>query len=76
LLRRYERWRKGDNLIMMGSMDVLNKTFGIQSREVAGLRSAGMSWVNRSELLRNYFNRYAMGLRDDLPSLAQGKPCW
>ncbi|WP_374086937.1 UbiH/UbiF/VisC/COQ6 family ubiquinone biosynthesis hydroxylase [Methylomicrobium lacus] len=76
LLRRYERWRKGDNLIMMGSMDVLNKAFGIQSSEVAGLRSAGMSWINRTALLKNIFNRYAMGQRDDLPTLAQGKPCW
>jgi 2-octaprenylphenol hydroxylase len=75
-LRRYERWRKGDNLIMMGSMDVLNKAFGIQSREVAELRSTGMRWINQAGLLRNYFNRYAMGLRNDLPSLAKGKACW
>ncbi|MEC4750234.1 UbiH/UbiF/VisC/COQ6 family ubiquinone biosynthesis hydroxylase [Methylomicrobium sp. Wu6] len=76
LLRRYERWRKGDNLIMMGSMDVLNRTFGIQSAELTGLRSAGMRVINHTELLKSYFNRYAMGLRDDLPSLAKGKPCW
>jgi 2-octaprenylphenol hydroxylase len=75
-LRRYERWRKGDNLIMMGSMDALNKAFGIQSREVAELRSTGMNWINRAGLLKNYFNRYAMGLRDDLPSLAKGRACW
>jgi 2-octaprenylphenol hydroxylase len=75
-LRRYERWRKGDNLIMMGSMDALNKAFGIQSREVAELRSTGMNWINQTGLLKNYFNRYAMGLRDDLPSLAKGRACW
>ena len=76
LLRRYERWRKGDNLIMMGSMDVLNKAFGIHSTEMAGLRSAGMNWINRNVLIKNLFNHYAMGLRDDLPSLAKGKACW
>lgn len=75
-LRRYERWRKGDNLIMMGSMDVLNKAFGIQNAGLGGLRSTGMRWVNRAGLLKSYFNRYAMGLRDDLPSLARGKDCW
>jgi 2-octaprenylphenol hydroxylase len=75
-LRRYERWRKGDNLIMMGSMDALNKAFGIQSREVAELRSKSMDWINQTGLLKNYFNRYAMGLRDDLPSLAKGRTCW
>jgi 2-octaprenylphenol hydroxylase len=76
LLRRYERWRKGDNLIMMGSMDALNKVFGIRASGLSELRSAGMGWVDRAGLLKNYFNRYAMGLRDDLPSLAEGKDCW
>lgn len=76
LLRRYERWRKGDNLIMMGSMDALNKVFGSRTAGLSELRSAGMGWVDRAGLLKNYFNRYAMGLRDDLPSLAKGKDCW
>jgi 2-octaprenylphenol hydroxylase len=75
-LRRYERWRKGDNLIMMGSMDALNKAFGIHNAGLAGLRSTGMRWIDRAGVLKNYFNRYAMGLRDDLPSLAKGKNCW
>jgi 2-octaprenylphenol hydroxylase len=76
LLRRYERWRKGDNLIMMMSMDVLNKTFGIRQDAVAALRSEGMNLISSSASLRNLFNRYAMGLRDDLPALAKGHPCW
>jgi 2-octaprenylphenol hydroxylase len=76
LLRRYERWRKGDNLTMMGSMDALNKIFGIQSAGMAELRSTGMRWIDRTDMLKRYFNRYAMGLRDDLPSLAKGKDCW
>lgn len=75
-LRRYERWRKGDNLIMMSSMDALNKAFGVRHTELGSLRSAGMDWINQTPLLKNYFNRYAMGLRDDLPLLARGKPCW
>jgi 2-octaprenylphenol hydroxylase len=76
LLRRYERWRKGDNLLMMGGMDALNKIFAIRTAGLSELRSAGMGWVDRVGLLKNYFNRYAMGLRDDLPSLARGKDCW
>jgi len=75
-LRRYERWRKGDNLVMMSSMDVLNKTYGVSSQPLVGLRSAGMNWVNNSALVKAYFNRYAMGLRDDLPKLAKKQICW
>ena len=71
LLRQYERWRKGDNLAMMSSMDVINKMYTAQNEGFRQLRGSGMSWVNHSAWLKNYFNRYAMGLRDDLPELAR-----
>ncbi len=75
-LRRYERWRKGDNLMMMASMDIINKTYGVTSPPFASLRSAGMNWVNNTAMVKAYFNHYAMGLRDDLPKLAKGQICW
>lgn len=75
-LRRYERWRKGDNLLMMSSMDVLNKTYGISSQPLISLRSAGMNLVNNTTMVKAFFNHYAMGLRDDLPKLAKGQRCW
>jgi 2-octaprenylphenol hydroxylase len=75
-LRRYERWRKGDNLMMMASMDVLNKTYCVATQPLVSLRSAGMNWVNDSALVKAHFNHYAMGLRDDLPKLAKGQICW
>jgi 2-octaprenylphenol hydroxylase len=75
-LRRYERWRKGDNLMMMSTMDVLNRTYGMTAEPLVGLRSAGMNLVNNSALAKAYFNNYAMGLRDDLPKLAKRRICW
>jgi 2-octaprenylphenol hydroxylase len=75
-LRRYERWRKGDNLMMMSSMDALNKTYRVTSEPLVGLRSAGMNCINNTAPLKAYFNRYAMGLRDDLPKLAKRQICW
>ena len=71
LLRRYERWRKGDNLLMMSSMDILNKTYALSASPLVKLRSKGMNWVNHSSLLKNHFNNHAMGLRSDLPKLTQ-----
>ncbi|MDT8426675.1 MAG: UbiH/UbiF/VisC/COQ6 family ubiquinone biosynthesis hydroxylase [Methyloprofundus sp.] len=71
-LRQYERWRKGDNLAMMSSMDVINKMYTTNNEVLRQLRGTGMSWVNHSAWLKNYFNRYAMGLRDDLPEMARG----
>jgi 2-octaprenylphenol hydroxylase len=75
-LRRYERWRKGDNLMMMASMDVLNKTYGVSSPSFISLRSAGMNWINHTAIVKAYFNHYAMGLREDLPRLAKAQACW
>lgn len=76
VLRRYERWRKGDNLMMLASMDALNKTYRMTAQPFAGLRSAGMNRINHTALIKNYFNLYAMGLRDDLPKLAKKQRCW
>jgi len=70
-LRKFERWRKGDNLAMMSSMDVINKMYTNNSETFRQVRGTGMNWINHSNLLKNYFNRYAMGLRSDLPALAQ-----
>ncbi len=70
VLRRFERWRKGDNLAMMASMDAINKVFQIAVPPFVMLRSEGMNQINKNNLIKQFFNRYAMGLRDDLPGLA------
>ena len=75
-LRQYERWRKGDNLLMMSSMDMINKTFVASSVPVISLRSMGMNKVNETPLIKNLLNHHAMGLRSDLPLLAKKQRCW
>jgi 2-octaprenylphenol hydroxylase len=75
-LRKYERWRKGDNLAMLVGMDGLHRLFVRSPPGLGYLRSLGMNVINRSDPIKNFFNRYAMGLRPDLPSLAYGKRCW
>lgn len=76
MLSKYERWRKGDNLLMMTSMDALNKTFSLHSLPWISLRSAGMNFINQTPLIKNKLNEHAMGLRSDLPKMAMCKPCW
>jgi len=75
-LRQYERWRKGDNLLMMSSMDVINKTFLADQLPVISLRSAGMNWIDHTPLIKNIFNQHAMGVRHDLPLMAKQQTCW
>jgi 2-octaprenylphenol hydroxylase len=76
VLRGYERWRKGDNLTMQAGMDVIKRTFIAPWPPFIRLRSAGMNCVNQAQPLKNFFNRYAMGLRGDLPLLVRGLACW
>jgi len=75
-LRQYERWRKGDNLLMMSSMDVINKTFAATGVSAISLRSTGMNLINKTPFVKDIFNNHAMGLRDDLPELAKKEVCW
>jgi 2-octaprenylphenol hydroxylase len=69
-LREYEQWRKGDNLAMMSSMDVINKMYTQENEVFKQVRGLGMQVINQTNILKNYFNQYAMGLRADLPELA------
>jgi 2-octaprenylphenol hydroxylase len=68
VLRRYERARKGDNLLTMGAMDLLNRVFMPPLGEWAGM---GMEIVDQVQPLKSRLARYAMGQARDLPAAAQ-----
>jgi 2-octaprenylphenol hydroxylase len=72
VLRRYERWRKGDNLAMIAALDGFKRLFSNDAAPVRMLRSAGLSAVDRFTPLKHAFARRAMGLSGDLPVLARG----
>jgi 2-octaprenylphenol hydroxylase len=73
VLRRYERWRRGDNLLMMMSMDAINRVFSNTRSPLNRLRNLGLSMVNRSGFARRIFMGHAMGLEGDLPALATSR---
>jgi len=73
-LRRYERWRRGDNQLMMSAMDGINRLFSNASPLLGQVRSRGLDTVNRAGVLRQLFMRHAMGLGGDLPALARELP--
>jgi len=70
-LRRYERWRKGENLAMMMFLDGLNHLFANQFGPVQWARNLGLDVVNAIEPMKHWFMRRAMGLAGDLPRLAR-----
>jgi 2-polyprenylphenol 6-hydroxylase len=69
-LRRYERWRRGDNQRMQLAMDGFKTLFGQTAAPLRLLRNAGLSLVDRSGPLKQTLARHAMGLSGDLPRLA------
>ncbi|WP_116368027.1 UbiH/UbiF/VisC/COQ6 family ubiquinone biosynthesis hydroxylase [Parahaliea mediterranea] len=62
VLRRYQRRRKGENLLMMGAMDAFKTLFEQQALPLRWLRSAGMGAVHRAVPLKQEIMRRAMGL--------------
>jgi 2-octaprenylphenol hydroxylase len=71
VLRRYARWRRGDNLLMMTAMDGFNVLFGNHWVPVQLIRNLGLSAVNAVLPVKNKLMAQAMGLKGDLPRLAK-----
>lgn len=73
-LERYERWRKPDNMMMIGVTDILNRLFSNDIAPVRLARDIGLAAVDRAAPLKKVFMRHAMGLVGDLPRLTRGEP--
>ena len=69
-LRKYERWRKGENLAMLAAIDGLGRAYKVGSGPLPYLRKIGVDLLGRTPLARELFVRRAMGLAGDLPRWA------
>ena len=68
-LRRYERWRRGENALMQSAMDGFRHLFASPLAPVRVLRNLGLSGVDRLTPLKSVLARHAMGRAGDLPRL-------
>lgn len=62
VLRRYQRRRKGENLLMMTAMDGFKRLFEQQSLPLRWLRNSGMRGVDKLLPVKQQIMRRAMGL--------------
>lgn len=69
-LRKYERWRKGENLAMLAAIDGLGRAYKVGSGPLPYLRKIGVDLLGRTPMAKELFVRRAMGLAGDLPRLA------
>jgi 2-octaprenylphenol hydroxylase len=67
LLRRYERWRKSENLLAATAFDGLERLFSNANPGVARLRTAGLDSVRKLPFLKRQFAKRALGLVGDIP---------
>ena len=71
VLRRYERWRKGDNLLMMATMDGFKRLFGTGWEPLRWVRNAGLKLTDSLPPVKQLIMNHAMGRGGDLPALAR-----
>jgi 2-octaprenylphenol hydroxylase len=71
VLRRYERWRRSENAVVLATCDTLNRLFTEKSVAVAAVRRLGLTLVTRQPLLRRTLVERALGLGGDVPALAR-----
>jgi 2-octaprenylphenol hydroxylase len=71
VLRKFERWRRGENTLMMYSMSGFKNLFSNENSALSFVRNAGLNLVNGLSPVKNLLMRRAMGLDGDLPKLAR-----
>ncbi len=69
-LRRYERWRRSENLAMQATLEALHRLFGTRARPLAWARNTGLGLVDAAGPAKRLIMRRASGLDGDLPRLA------
>jgi len=73
VLRSYERWRKSEVAAMATAIDAFDRLLAHGAGPVARLAQHGLSWVNRSQELRRFFIRRALGVSGELPEAARAR---
>ena len=71
VLRKYERWRKGENFMVMMALESLKYLFENQTLPVPPLRNAGLGLYNSFQALKNFTMRRATGLDGDIPDFVK-----
>jgi 2-octaprenylphenol hydroxylase len=73
VLRRYERWRKGDNLSMMMTFDALKRLFGSRAGPLGWLRNTGLMLTDRAPVVKHMLIRHSLGVHLDAARLSRGE---
>ena len=70
-LRRYERWRRTQNTIVINIMDAFKHSFGSDNTTLTRMRNLGLRIADGATPMKHLLMRHAMGLAGDLPQAAR-----
>lgn len=71
VLKRYENWRKKENLVILGFTDFLNRIFSNNWLPLVAIRRLGLFILRRIPSVKIYALQLMTGLRGRLPQVAQ-----
>nr|WP_274620685.1 FAD-dependent monooxygenase [Colwellia maritima] len=73
-LKAFARYRKSEAIEMMGAMEAIKQTFSINQSAFTVLRGIGMSVLDNFKPAKKRLIEQALGLKLELPNLAQKNP--
>jgi 2-octaprenylphenol hydroxylase len=76
VLRRYERWRRSENLLASAALDGLERLFSNTGGLIASARKLGLGAVERLPMMKRRLARQALGLSGDLPGIIRADRAW
>ena len=74
VLRKYERWRRGDNAIVQRSMEGFDWLFKQDMGVKATIRKSILPIANKMKIFKNYLMEQALNGREALPKMAKHFP--
>jgi 2-octaprenylphenol hydroxylase len=76
LLRRFERRRRSENMLVAGALDGLERLFSTANPVGEALRAAGLSAVDKLPLIKRRLAQHALGLAGDVPEFLKADRAW
>jgi 2-octaprenylphenol hydroxylase len=73
ILKAFSRYRKSEAIEMIAAMEAIKQTFSVNQSGFQLLRGIGMSLLNRMKPAKKHLIEQALGLKSELPALAQKK---
>ena len=71
VLRRYERWRRPDNEMMLAAMLRLKQLFTNHSTPLTTARGLGVNLIDSATPLKSIIAKFATGIYGDLPEICR-----